>query len=168
MALPYVGEIRLFAGNYAPFNWMFCNGTVLPISGYQTLYNLIGTTYGGNGQTTFNLPDLRSRFTVGQGTGLPLGMLGGTETVTLNTNQIPAHTHVPAASSLTGSSSSPAGNYWAAQPSLLPYIAATGINTTMNQNSIGQTGGNTAHDNMIPFLVVSYIIAVYGIYPTFP
>ena len=167
MAQPFIGEIRLFAGTYAPFGWSFCDGSLLSISNNPALFNLIGTTYGGDGINTFSLPDLRSRLPVHQSPNMATGSKGGSEQVTLNTTQIPLHNHNPLANSQTGTSSSPAGNYWASQPSLLPYGAATSINTTLNASSISFTGGNQPHDNMVPFLAVTYIIALYGAMPTF-
>jgi microcystin-dependent protein len=169
MASPYVGEIRMFGGNFAPQGWALCNGQLLPISEYDSLFNLIGTTYGGDGQNTFALPDLQSRVTIheGQGPGLSnyvLGQSGGVETVTLTTSQIPAHTHVPNASD-AGQSDNPANNFWASSNSGLPYDVAPG-SIGMNAGSIQLSGGSQPHENMIPFLVVNYIISLYGVYPT--
>src|SRR5512136_928486 len=113
MAQPYVGEIRMFAGNFAPAGWMLCQGQLLAISENETLFNLIGTTYGGDGQSTFALPNLQSRVPVHQGTGFTLAQTGGEEQVTLTVNQIPAHTHIPQANSGTGAQTSPSGNVWA-------------------------------------------------------
>src|SRR6516164_5841786 len=117
MSSPFVGEIRMFAGNFAPVGWAFCNGALAPISQYDTLFNLIGTTYGGDGVNTFALPNLQSRVPVHVGPGFALGQTGGAETVTLNTSQIPAHSHVPlalSAQSGQGTQSTPSGNFWAA------------------------------------------------------
>src|SRR5437667_6509943 len=113
MSSPFVGEIRMFGGNFAPAGWAFCDGQLVPISENDTLFNLIGTTYGGDGQTTFALPNLQSRVPVHVGPGFALGQLAGVETVTLTTNQIPAHSHVPQALSTSGNLSSPAGGVWA-------------------------------------------------------
>src|SRR6478672_8078884 len=112
MAQPYVGEIRMFAGNFAPAGWMFCEGQLLPISEYETLFNLIGTTYGGDGQSTFALPDLRGRIPMHPGNGHVQGERAGAETVTLTTSQIPVHNHALLATSAVGTQSSPAGNYY--------------------------------------------------------
>src|SRR6187549_3503151 len=112
MAQPYVGEIRMFGGNFAPAGWMFCEGQLLPISENETLFNLIGTTYGGDGQATFALPDLRGRFPLHEGSIHQLAETGGVEQVTLTTNQIPIHNH-PAVGADVGSSDTPANNYWA-------------------------------------------------------
>src|SRR4051812_30135437 len=110
MAQPYVGEVRMFAGNFAPAGWMFCEGQLLPISEYETLFNLIGTTYGGDGQSTFALPDLRGRLPIHQGNGFTLAETGGVEEVTLTVSQIPSHTHSLLASQNTGTGTNPAGN----------------------------------------------------------
>src|ERR1700746_3701911 len=114
MAQPYVGEIRIFAGNFAPAGWMCCEGQLLPISEFETLFNLIGTTYGGDGQTTFALPDLRGRLPIHQGGGLVIGQAQGVEQVTLTVNQIPAHNHVPLCNTNAGSLSNPTNAIWAA------------------------------------------------------
>jgi microcystin-dependent protein len=169
MAQPYVGEIRMFGGNFAPAGWMFCDGSLLPISEYETLFNLIGTTYGGDGQSTFALPDLRSRVPVhqGQGPGLSsytLAQTGGVETVTLTQNQIPIHSHTPMASN-AGNSDNPLNNFWANSNTGKPYTAAPPT-VQMNAATIAATGGSQPHDNMIPFLCVSYIISLFGIYPS--
>src|SRR5437764_1286555 len=122
MAQPYVGEIRMFAGNFAPAGWMFCDGQLLPISENETLFNLIGTTYGGDGQSTFGLPDLRGRLPLHQGNGFVLAQNGGVETVTLQTQQIPAHTHPMLASTASGTQNAPSNSVTAASPSVLLYI----------------------------------------------
>ncbi len=168
MGQPYGGEIRLFAGNFAPLNWMFCDGSVLAISQNETLFNLIGTTYGGDGQTTFNLPDLRGRVPVHQGSfqGNPfiIGQIGGTESVTLTVNQIPGHSHAPQAASTGGTSDSPAGNVWANWTGS-QYSNQGGI-VQMNSGVLTAAGGGQPHDNMMPFLAVSYIISMFGIFPS--
>jgi len=165
---PFVGEIRMFAGNFAPAGWMFCNGALLPISENETLFNLIGTTYGGDGQETFALPNLSSRVPVHQGNfqGTPflLGELSGTETVTLTLNQIPAHNHLPQAQSANGTQASPANGFWA--NSAVAAFAAATPDTAMNPAEIGPTGGSQPHDNMVPFLAVNFIISMFGIYPS--
>ena len=168
MGQPFVGEIRMFAGNFAPAGWMFCNGALLPISENETLFNLIGTTYGGDGQETFALPNLSSRVPVHQGNfqGTPflLGELSGTETVTLTLNQIPAHNHLPQAQSANGTQASPANGFWA-DSAVAAYAGAT-PDTAMNPAEIGPTGGSQPHDNMVPFLAVNFIISMFGIYPS--
>ena len=164
MSTPYVGEIRIFAGNFAIAGWAFCDGSLQSISQNQTLFNLIGTTYGGDGQNTFALPDLQGRFPVHQGSGYLIGQKAGVETVTLNTNQIPSHSHVPASSG-TGGSDNPTGNYWGASSGGKLYSTNT-PNLTMNNAALGITGGNQPHDNMQPFLCINYIISLFGIFPS--
>ena len=168
MAQPYVGEIRMFAGNFAPAGWMFCEGQLLPISEYETLFNLIGTTYGGDGQSTFALPDLRGRVPLhmGQGPGLSnyiIGQNGGTEAVTLTTLQLPQHSHAAMAQSQTGGQTSPAGGVWAA--STLSQYSTNAADANMNPASIQPNGGNQPHDNMLPFQCISFVISLSGVYP---
>ncbi len=164
MGTPYVGEIRMFAGNFAPVGWMFCAGQLLPISENETLFNLIGTTYGGDGQTTFALPNLQSRVPVHMGNGFTLAQAGGEETVTLTTSQIPAHSHVPQANSGTGTQTSPSGNVWANSANF-PY-SPNAPNAAMDPGAVGQAGGSQPHDNMVPFLVINFIISLFGIFPS--
>ena len=162
---PFIGEIRMFGGSFAPAGWAFCNGQILLIADNPDLFALIGTTYGGDGQTTFALPNLQSRIAMhkGQGSGLSsyvMGEQGGVEQVTLTTNQIPTHGHPPLASN-TGGSDSPANNYWADSALGKPYGAAPPA-LLMNPATITPTGGSQPHDNMLPFLCVTYIIALSG------
>ena len=165
MGQPYVGEIRMFAGNFAPAGWMLCQGQLLPISENETLFNLIGTTYGGDGQTTFALPDLRSRVPMHAGGGFTLAESGGTETVTLTTQQIPAHSHVPQCDSTNNSSNSPSGTVWAGT-SLLKQFSNAVPNVNMATQALGPDGGSQPHDNMIPFLVINFIISLFGVFPS--
>ncbi len=164
MGSPYVGEIRMFAGNFPPAGWMFCEGQLLPISEYEVLFNLIGTTYGGDGQNTFALPDLRGRLPVHMGSGFTLAQQGGLEDVTLTVSQIPAHTHVPQADSGIGSQATPAGNAWANSANF-PY-SGNAPTAAMDAQAIVSSGGSQPHDNMTPYLVVSFIISLFGIFPT--
>ena len=169
MAQPYIGEIRMFAGSFAPAGWAFCDGQLIPISENDALFALIGTTYGGDGEETFALPNLQSRVPIhqGQGPGLSnyvLAESGGVEEVTLTTNQIPAHAHTPLGAN-TASSDNPANNFWANSTLGKPYTPGP-PSVQMNANTILPTGGSQPHDNMIPFLVVSYIISLYGVYPS--
>ena len=170
MGNPYVGEIRIFAGNFAPVGWAFCDGSVLPISEYDTLFNLIGTTYGGDGVSTFNLPDLRGRAPIHQGTGggssYVIGQLAGVEAVTLTTNQIPAHSHLPqAASGASGNpADSPANNVWSGWTGGQFTTQAPAV--SLNAAAIGSDGGSQPHDNMPPFLVINFIISLFGVYPS--
>jgi microcystin-dependent protein len=164
MSNPYVGEIRMFAGNFAPVGWAFCDGTILSIAQNTTLFQLIGTTYGGDGVNTFVLPDLRSRVPVHMGAGFTLGQANGEEQVTLTVGQIPAHTHVPQANSTTGMRTTPAGNVWASS-SNFPY-SASAPGAAMAPQAISSFGGSLPHDNMIPFLAVNFIISMFGIFPS--
>jgi microcystin-dependent protein len=165
MAQPYVGEIRMFAGNFAPAGWMFCEGQLLPISEYETLFNLIGTTYGGDGQSTFALPDLRGRLPLHFGNGFTLAETGGVETVTLTVAQIPQHTHAFLASTATGDQVSPAGNVAASSFNVTPYINDV-ANGNMNAGAISSTGGSQPHNNFQPYLCVDFIISLFGIFPS--
>jgi microcystin-dependent protein len=165
MAQPYVGEIRMFAGNFAPAGWMFCEGQLLPISEYETLFQLIGTSYGGDGESTFGLPDLRGRIPVHQGSGFILAETGGVEEVRLTVNQIPAHAH-PLLGSLN-SSNAPVTGSVVAQPTTAdlyqPNVAPDGA---LNSASIASTGGSQAHTNFQPYLCVNFIISLFGIFPS--
>lgn len=166
MAQPYVGEIRMFGGNFAPAGWMFCEGQLLPISENETLFNLIGTTYGGDGQSTFALPDLRGRIPLHQGNGFILAETGGAEEITLTVNQIPAHSHAYLASTDLAGQSSPNNNV-VAQISVAAtflYFAAAG-STPLSPNSVGSTGGSQPHNNFQPYLCVDFIISLFGIFP---
>lgn len=166
MAQPYVGEVKMFGGNFAPAGWMFCEGQILPISEYETLFNLIGTTYGGDGQSTFALPDLRGRVPIHQGNGFTLAESGGVENVTLTVNQIPSHSHVPLANSGNGSSSDPTNNFWAAQPALLQYTGPGTANLNLPADTVVPTGGSQPHNNFQPYLCVNFIISLFGIFPS--
>lgn len=170
MGSPYIGEIRMFGGLFAPLNWAFCNGASIAISQNDALYNLIGTTYGGDGVNTFQLPDLQGRVPVhqGQGPGLSnyaLGQKAGTETITLTTQQLPSHMHYAFGAAGGNATSNPSGAAWGNSginnKSFGP--TATGV---MNNGSLSMTGGSQPHDNLMPFLVISFIISLYGIYPT--
>jgi len=168
MAQPYVGEIRIFAGNFAPAGWMFCEGQLLPISENETLFNLIGTTYGGDGQSTFGLPDLRGRLPIHQGTGagLPtytLAETGGVEEVTLTVQQLPLHNHT-APLQQSGNRSTPKGSILASSP-LRQYTASTG-NTTLKPAMVAPVGGSQPHTNFMPYQCVDFIISLFGIYPS--
>lgn len=165
MAQPYVGEIRIFAGNFAPAGWMFCEGQLLPISEYETLFNLIGTTYGGDGQSTFALPDLRGRLPLHQGNGFVLAETGGAEEITLTVNTIPAHSHPLLATINIGGGSAPAGNVLA-QSSTVKVYSTVNPGVTMGASSITSTGGSQPHTNFQPYLCVDFIISLFGIFPS--
>jgi microcystin-dependent protein len=164
MAQPYVGEVRMFAGNFAPVGWMFCEGQLLPISENETLFQLIGTTYGGDGESTFALPDLRGRLPIHQGNGVILAETGGVEEVTLTTAQIPAHTHALAASTSSGTTTNPGTHVVASPPSSL-YIQDA-PSATMSPQAIGPAGGSQPHTNLSPYLCINFIISLFGIFPT--
>ena len=165
MAQPYVGEIRMFAGNFAPAGWQFCEGQLLPISEYETLFNLIGTTYGGDGESTFALPDLRGRIPLHQGNGFTLAETGGAEEITLTVNQIPAHSHPVLGATREGNRTEPSGATWATAAMEKPYIAAV-PNVNMATQAIGSTGGSQPHNNFQPYLCVDFIMSMYGIFPS--
>ncbi|MGH3087853.1 MAG: phage tail protein [Gammaproteobacteria bacterium] len=168
---PYVGEIRMFGGNFAPAGWEFCNGQLLQISENETLFTLIGATYGGDGQGTFGLPNLQSRIPLHMGTGpdgaaYQIGEMAGTEQETLTVQRIPNHTHPLAASTDNGGQNNPAGNVLAAGAgSVFPYIAdPPGVN--MSPQAISPVGGSRPHENVQPLLCVNYIISMFGIFPS--
>ncbi|MGE3801486.1 MAG: phage tail protein [Candidatus Kapaibacterium sp.] len=170
MVTPYIGQISMVAFNFAPRGWAFCDGQLLPISQYTALFSLIGTTYGGDGRTTFALPDLRGRVPLhmGQGPGLSSyreGQVGGTETVTLLSSQMPSHNHLANANGSPGTQFTPINGFWAAEgtETVATYAAtATGM---MNPNAIGLAGGNQSHNNMQPYLVIAFTIALEGVFP---
>ena len=165
MEEPYIGEIKMFAGNFAPVDWLLCDGRLLGISEYEALYSVLGTTYGGDGVNTFALPDLRGRAPLHRSSSHPIGQLGGTETVALSQEQMPGHTHVPNAMSGNGSLAAPAAHYWAGNAEVLCYAQTGNPNAQFAASAIGAAGGSTPHDNMMPFTTVSFIIATNGIYP---
>lgn len=168
MSQPFIGEIRMFAGNFAPVGWAFCNGALIPISENDALFNLIGTTYGGDGQNTFALPNLQSRVPMHVGPGFALGQAAGAEDVTLTVSQIPAHGHVPqgsASSTAPPNVNTPAGNVWA-QSTLGAFATNNSPTLAMNAAAIGSAGGSQPHDNMLPFLVVNFIISLFGVFPS--
>ncbi|MCR2806633.1 phage tail protein [Paenibacillus soyae] len=166
----YVGEIRMFAGTFAPVGWVLCDGSLLPISQYDTLFALLGTTYGGDGQNTFAVPNLTGRLPIGQGTSTasgtnyPLGSMGGVESVTLIQNQLPQHTHAANANSLAGTAVGPTGAFWAGDATQNTY-STSAVSGQMNPQSLSAVGGNQPHDNMMPYLPLNYIIATEGIFP---
>jgi microcystin-dependent protein len=164
MAQPFVGEIRMFGGNFAPAGWMFCEGQLLPISENETLFNLIGTTYGGDGQSTFALPDLRGRLPIHQGNGFILAETGGVEEVTLTLQQIPSHTHALLGSTNPASSQTPASNVVGKSTQVDLFINAQPADA-MNSNAITPVGGSLPHTNFQPYLCVDFIISLFGIFP---
>jgi len=171
MPEPYVGEIRMFAGNFAPNGWMFCEGQPLPISENDVLFQLIGTTYGGDGQETFNLPNLASRVPIHMGTGpdgttYQIGEMAGTEQETLTVQQIPNHTHPLTASTADGTTPNSQGNVLAQTPAgIFPYFEDTPT-TSMNAQAITPAGGSQPHENTQPFLCINFIISLFGRFPS--
>ncbi|AVP99836.1 phage tail protein [Ahniella affigens] len=167
MAQPYVGEIRMFAGNFAPAGWMFCEGQLLPISENETLFQLIGTTYGGDGESTFALPDLRGRLPIHQGNGFILAETGGVEEVTLTVQQIPAHSHPALASGNTGTGAVAQGNSLSGLSVASNSAYGTDApRTNISPVSISSVGGNQPHTNFQPYLCVDFIISLFGIFPS--
>lgn len=164
MSEPFIAEIRMVAFNFAPRGWALCNGQLLPIAQNQALFSILGTTYGGNGQTTFALPNLRGRSPAHLGSDIQLGQVGGEESHALNNAEMPAHTHLAAGDAAEASAPSPAGNVWAAS-SNNPFSSA-GPNTTMNSGSVSTAGGSQPHPNQQPYLAVNFVIALVGIYPS--
>jgi microcystin-dependent protein len=154
----------MFAGNFAPAGWALCQGQTLAIADNDVLFTLIGTTYGGDGQTTFNLPDLQSRVPVHVGPGFAQAQTGGAESVTLTTTQIPAHSHVPLCSSAAGTKASPQNDVWAALDSNIYSDVAPSV--IMASSALGPAGGSQPHDNMVPFLAINFIISLFGIFPS--
>ncbi len=176
MSDPYVGEIRMFGGNFAPAGWNFCDGSTLSISDYDVLFQLIGTTYGGDGQSTFKVPDLRGRVPIHQGNGAGgnyvIGQTGGAEQVTLTTQQLPVHNHPLQAANVAGDTNVPQGGQalsgqgpsGSTPPAWLPYDGSNQV--TLAGASINAAGSSQPHDNIQPTLVVNYIISLFGIYPS--
>lgn len=165
MAQPYVGEIRMFAGNFAPAGWHFCEGQLLPISENETLFQLIGTTYGGDGESTFALPDLRGRIPIHQGNGFILAETGGAESITLTVSQIPSHHHAMLASTGPGNLNTPGGNVTAESAAVKIYFADQPT-VNLNPSAVGPVGGHQPHDNFQPYLCVNFIISLFGIFPS--
>jgi microcystin-dependent protein len=168
MSDPYVGEIRMFGGNFAPAGWHWCDGALLPISENETLFTVIGTTYGGDGQETFALPNLQSRFPLHQGTGTDgisytIGEAAGTESVTITTNQMPTHTHAMLGSEAAADQLTPANNLPA--EATKRFFLTPGSLTPMSPAAVSPTGGTQPHENMQPFQVVSFIISLFGLFP---
>jgi microcystin-dependent protein len=169
MGEPFIGEIRMFGGNFNPAGWAFCDGATIPISENDALFNLIGTTYGGDGQETFQLPNLQSRIPLHSGTGgdgitYQLGETGGVESVTLTTQQIPIHNHTMIATTDSGLSSNPGGNILA-NCSALKLYTASAPSSALQANAITPDGGSQPHENLQPYLCITFIISLFGIFP---
>jgi microcystin-dependent protein len=169
-ASPFIGQIMMGGFNFAPRGWAFCNGQVLPISGNDALFTLIGTTYGGDGQSTFALPNLQSRAPIHAGTGpggfnTTIGQTGGAETVTLTTNQLPSHTHTVNANSI-GGNASPSNDYPASVTGARPGYYAVSAGATMNPAMVASAGGSQPFDVRQPFLALNFCISLFGIFPS--
>jgi len=160
---PYIGEIRMVGFNFAPVGWTFCNGQLLPISEYDALFNLIGTTYGGDGESTFAVPNLAGRIPLHMGSGHVIGQVAGQEAVTLTTGQLPPHTHSANASSNAATATSPAGNVWASWGDGQYGVTA---DAPMSPTAIAAAGGGLSHENRPPFLALNFVICLSGIFPS--
>jgi microcystin-dependent protein len=163
MSEPFVGEIRMFGGSFAPAGWAFCDGSLMAISTNPTLFQLIGTTYGGDGQSTFGLPDLRGRVSIHQGPGFVIGQLAGSETHTLTLNEMPQHTHTVGAFA-NANAKSPSADVYGGNTT--DAIYTTAASAQMNAGMIMPGGGSQPHQNLMPILAVSFIISLFGIFPT--
>ena len=164
MAEPFLSEIRIMSFNWAPKGWAMCNGQFMPINQNQALFSLLGTTYGGNGQTTFALPDLRGAVPIHEGSGYTLGQKGGEQAHTLTMSEMPAHTHILNATTTNGTQTVPTGNLLAPTPSQL-YHGPDNL-VTLNPQTISNVGGSQAHQNMQPYLTLTFCIALIGIFPS--
>ncbi|HEX4245430.1 MAG TPA: tail fiber protein [Acidimicrobiales bacterium] len=165
MSSPFLAEIRIVSFNFPPKGWALCNGQLLPINQNQALFSLLGTQYGGNGTTTFALPNLQGAVPVHAGSSFPQGQAGGEAAHVLTTTELPGHTHAVAVAAGTGTAVSPGGNYWAGVKNANPYSTASPT-TTLGPTAIGAQGGGQGHDNMPPVLVLNYVIALQGIFPS--
>jgi microcystin-dependent protein len=165
MSQPFMSEIKLVSFNFAPKGWAECNGQFLPINQNQALFSLLGTTYGGNGQTTFALPNLQGQVPIHMGNSHTLGEKGGETAHTLSIPELTTHTHFVQASSSDATAAIPAGNYLAKSAPGNPYIGPTNL-ATLNAGTVANTGGSQAHNNMMPYLVLNFIIALQGIFPS--
>jgi microcystin-dependent protein len=166
MGTPYLGEIRAVSFTFAPKGWAMCNGQLLPINQNQALFSLLGTTYGGNGTTTFALPNLQARVPLHMSAAHVLGESGGEAQHTLTSTEMPAHTHAAIARAANGDNPSPAGRAWGLQPADQTYAVATSPLVAMSAQSIGSAGGAQPHPNWPPYLVLNFVIAVAGIFPS--
>lgn len=165
MSEPFLAEIRMVGFNFAPRGWAFCDGQIMPINQNQSLYSLLGTTYGGDGRSSFALPELRGRTPIHQGDGHALGNKGGAQTVTLTKEQIAAHTHQARASSANGNNITATNNILAAAAD--GYRAyESGTNSAMKPNTLTNDGGGQSHDNMQPYLAINFCIALQGLFPS--
>jgi microcystin-dependent protein len=165
VATPFIGEIRMFGGNFAPAGWAFCEGQLLAISENDALFALIGTAYGGDGQTTFALPDLRGRIPIHQGNAFTLAETGGAEEITLTVQQVPAHSHPFMGSTSIATDANPADNVPAQASTFFPYLNVA-PSVGMAPQSISPTGGSQPHTNFQPYVCINFIISLFGVFPT--
>lgn len=165
MSDPYVGEIRMFAGNFAPAGWAFCDGALMSIAENEVLFQLIGTTFGGDGEQTYALPDLRGRVPIHNGNNYVLGESAGVESVTLTTQQMPAHTHAFGVANSTANSPNPGNNIVGLSTKIQAFYGDI-PSTAMNPSSLAPVGGNQPHGNIMPYLCINFIISLYGIFPS--
>ena len=163
MSEPFLGEIKIISWNFPPKGWAFCNGQLLPINQNQALFSILGTTYGGDGRVNFALPNLQGTLPTHVGNGLTLGERGGEAAHTLNISELPQHTHVPAASAAAATAATPIGNYWASSGQT---IFAANSNAAMAPQAVSNAGGSQPHENMSPYLVLNFVIALQGIFPS--
>jgi microcystin-dependent protein len=163
MSEPFLGEVKIISWNFPPKGWAFCNGQLLPINQNQALFSILGTTFGGDGRTTFALPNLQGTVPVHTGDGIILGQKGGEQAHTLNISEMPAHSHFPIGTPVAATLTAAANNLWASDNSN-PYT--TSPTATMNPGSVTNTGGSQPHENMPPYLVLNFIIALVGIFPS--
>ena len=164
MSTPFLGEIKLISWNFPPKGWAFCNGQFLPINQNQALFSILGTTYGGNGQTTFALPDLQNRVPMHTGDGHFLGEKAGEEAHTLTQSELPTHNHLPSCTDVVGTAATPSNNVWAGN-SGSPY-SDQAINAAMNAGNVAPAGGSQPHNNLSPYLTINFIIALQGLFPS--
>lgn len=166
MAQPYVGEIKIFAGNFAPAGWAFCEGQLMPISENETLFQLIGTYYGGDGESTFAMPDMRGRIPIHNGNGFILAETGGAEEITLTVNQIPSHSHALVATTDISNTGNPADAILSTTATGNKIYSTTSPTVALNNSTIAPDGGSQPHTNFQPYLCVNYIISLFGIFPS--
>jgi microcystin-dependent protein len=163
MSEPFLGEIKIISWNYPPKGWALCNGALLPINQNQALFSILGTTYGGDGRQTFGLPNLQGRSPVHAGNGIDLGQAGGETAHTLTTAELPGHSHTPVGASVAPDQSFPAGFFWASNSGA---YSTAGPNAAMAPGAVADSGGSRPHENMSPYLVLNFVIALQGIFPT--